>query len=76
MKSMTKTQLVIAVDEEHEMKFRITHKTKFAADDKQGGHEIKPASLEPGQALAVDAQTSLDGAFEAVRVVLELPASP
>lgn len=71
MKSISKTLLVLAVDDEHEMKFRITRKTRFIAENKQGSREIKPADLEAGQPLAVDAQTTLDGAFEAVRVVAE-----
>jgi len=71
MKSLTKAQLVIAVDDEHEMKFRITRKTKFVAQDKDGSREIKSSSLESGQPVAVDAETALDGSFEAVRVVLE-----
>lgn len=71
MKSISKTLLVLAMEDEHEMKFRITGKTRFMAEDKQGSREIKPAALEAGQSLAVDAQTTLDGAFEAVRVVAE-----
>jgi len=64
---------MVAMDEEHEMKFRITRKTKFFSGEKQGSQEIKASAIESGQAVAVDAETTLDGAFEAVRVVLESP---
>ena len=73
VKSVSKNLLFLRVDEEHEMKFRITRKTKFLVQDKDGTHELKPSSLEPGQAIAVDAQTALDGSFEAVRVLVEAP---
>lgn len=76
MKSISKTLLVLAMDDEHEMKFRITRKTKFIVKDKQGSREIKPETLEAGQPLAVDAQTTLDGAFEAVQVVAEAAGIP
>jgi hypothetical protein len=59
------------MDDEHEMKFRITRKTKFVAQDKDGSREMKASSVESGQPVAVDAETALDGSFEAVRVVLE-----
>jgi hypothetical protein len=61
------------MDDEHEMKFRITRKTKIFSQSKQGSQEIKASSLHPGQAIAVDAQSALDGSFEAVRVTLESP---
>ena len=64
---------MVAMDDEHEMKFRITRKTKFVSSEKQGSQEIKASSIESGQAVAVDAETALDGAFEAVRIVLESP---
>ena len=70
VKSISKSALMVAMDDEHEMKFRITRKTKFISGDK----EIKPSSIESGQSVAVDAETSLDGAFEAVRIVLESPS--
>ncbi len=52
------------------MKFRITRKTKFYLQDKQGTHEIKASALQPGQTVDVDMQTALDGSFEAMRVTL------
>jgi len=73
VKSISKSVLMVAMDEEHEMKFRITRKTKFFSGEKQGSQEIKASAIESGQAVAVDAETTLDGAFEAVRVVLESP---
>ena len=73
IKSISRSLLLIRVDDEHEMKFQITHKTKFSSQDKQGSHDIKASSLEAGQAVAVEAQVALDGAFEAVRVTLGLP---
>lgn len=71
VKSITKGLLTIGMDDEHEMKFRITRKTKFVAQDKDGSREMKASSVESGQPVAVDAETALDGSFEAVRVVLE-----
>ena len=71
VKSISKSVLMVAMDDEHEMKFRITRKTKFISGDKN----IKASSIESGQSVAVDAETALDGAFEAVRIVLESPAT-
>jgi len=71
VKSISKSVLMVAMDDEHEMKFRITRKTKFISGDKS----IKASSIESGQSVAVDAETALDGAFEAVRIVLESPAT-
>jgi hypothetical protein len=71
VKSISKSALMVAMDDEHEMKFRITRKTKFISGDK----EIKASSIESGQSVAVDAETSLDGAFEAVRIILESPGA-
>ena len=73
VKSISKSVLTIAMDNEHEMKFRITRKTKIVSGEKQGNQEIKASSIEAGQAVAVDAETALDGSFEAVRIVLESP---
>jgi hypothetical protein len=69
---------MVGVDnDEHEMKFRITHKTKFFSSQgkpgKQVTKEIKASSLHAGQAVDVDMQSSLDGSFEAVRVTVESP---
>ena len=66
------------MDDEHEMKFRMTHKTKIyiQVKDSQGKNvakEVKSSSLEPGQTVDVDMQTSLDGAFEAVHVTVVSP---
>jgi hypothetical protein len=61
------------MDDDHEMKFRMTHKTKIFAQDKQGTREMKTSSLQAGQTLDIDMQTSLDGAFEAVRVTVVSP---
>jgi hypothetical protein len=64
---------LLEVDDEHEMKFRITRKTKiFASQGKAGATEITASSLEPGQTLSIDMQSGLDGSFEAIRVTLEL----
>jgi len=51
------------------MRFRITRKTKIYAQKK----EIKTSSLQPGQAVAVEAQSAVDGSFEAVRITVESP---
>jgi hypothetical protein len=64
---------LVEMDDEHEMKFRITRKTKIFSQGKQGTQEIKTSSLHPGQAVAIDAQSGLDGSFEAVRVTVESP---
>jgi len=71
VKSISKSALMMAMDDGHEMTFRITRKTKFVSGDKQGSQEIKASAIESGQAVAVDAETALDGSFEAVRIVLE-----
>jgi hypothetical protein len=71
VKSISKTLLTVTMDNEHEMKFRITRKTKFVSGEKQGNQDIKASSIESGQPVAVDAETALDGSFEAVRVALE-----
>ena len=73
LKSIAGSQLLVQVDDEHEMKFRITHKTKIFTQDKQGTREIKASSLQAGQTVDVDMQTSLDGVFEAVRVTVVSP---
>jgi hypothetical protein len=67
LKSISRAQLSIQVDDEHEMKFWITRKTKIFAQSK----EIKASSLQPGQAVAVEAQSAVDGSYEAVRVTVE-----
>ena len=72
VKSISKSELMMAMDDEHEMKFRITRKTKFVSGDKQ---EIKASAIESGQAVAVDAETALDGSFQAVRIVLKSPGA-
>jgi len=71
VKSISKGELIVAMDDEHEMKFRITRKTKFIS----GEQEIKPSAIESGQAVAVDAETVLDGSFQAVRIVLKSPSA-
>lgn len=75
LKSISRSFLLVGVDnDEHDMKFRITRKTKFfVSQGKQGTKEIKASSLHPGQAVDVDMQSSLDGSFEAVRVTVESP---
>jgi hypothetical protein len=64
---------LVTVDDEHEMKVRITRKTKFLSQGKQGTKEIKASSLQPGQTVDVDMQSAIDGAFEAVRITVESP---
>ena len=73
LKSIAGAQLLVQVDDDHEMKFRMTRKTKIFAQDKQGAREIKASSLQAGQTLDIDMQTSLDGVFEAVRVTVVSP---
>lgn len=75
VKSIAGSQLFVAVDDEHEMKFRITHKTKSYIQTKDGqgkvvSKEMKTSSLQPGQTVDIDMESSLDGAFEAVRIVV------
>jgi len=83
LKTISGSQLFVEVDDEHEMKFRMTHKTKIYIQSKDGQgknvvKEIKTSSLMPGQTVDIDMQSSLDGAFEAVRVTVLSPnaASP
>jgi len=77
LKSISQGQLSVAVDDEHEMKFRITRKTRFFASrrdqGKQRTEDVKVSSLQLGQSVAVEAQSAIDGSFEAVRVTIELP---
>lgn len=75
VKSVAGSQLFVEVDQDHEMKFRLIHKTKIfqQSKDAQGKtvtKEIKASALEPGQAVDIDMQVSLDGAFEAVRITV------
>ena len=75
VKSISGSQLYVEVDEDHEMKFRLIHKTKVFTQSKDGEgkivtKEIKASSLEPGQTVDIDMQTSLDGAFEAVHITV------
>lgn len=75
IKSISGSQLFVEVDEDHEMKFRLIHKTKIFMQSKDGQgkivlKEIKTASLEPGQTVDIDMQSSLDGAFEAVYIIV------
>jgi hypothetical protein len=76
LKSISKSQLMVQTDDEHEMKFRITRKTKFVSQDQQGTHDIKASALESGQKVSVDAETALDGSFEAAKIVLVLAEPP
>ena len=78
IKSISGSQLFVEVDEEHEMKFRMTHKTKLYIQSKDGQgknvvKEMKTSSLMPGQTVDIDMQSSLDGAFEAVRIMVVSP---
>jgi hypothetical protein len=73
LKSISGSLLLIELDDEHEMKFRITRKTRFFSQTKQDTQEIKASSLHPGQTVSVDMQSALDGSFEAVRITLESP---
>jgi hypothetical protein len=66
IKSISGTQVFVQVDEEHEMKFRITRKTKILLH----GKAAKSSSLEPGQTVDIDMQSSLDGSFEAVSIIV------
>ena len=85
LKSISGGQLFVEMDDEHEMKFRITRKTKIFtqtknAEGKNVFKEIKASSLEPGETIDVDMQTAPDGSFEAVRITLvplkEEPRTP
>jgi hypothetical protein len=77
IKSISGSQLFVELDDEHEMKFRMTHKTKIFIQSRDGrgklaSKEVKTSSLQPGQSVDIDMESSLDGAFEAVRVVVVL----
>ena len=76
--SVSGSQLVVEVDGEHEMKFRVTRKTKVFSQNKdsQGksvSREIKASSLEVGETVDVDMQGAPDGSFEAVRITVVPP---
>lgn len=78
LKSISGSQLFVELDDEHEMKFRMTRKTKIYlqskdAQGKDSAKEVKASSLEPGQVLDIDMQITLDGSFEAVRVTARSP---
>lgn len=78
LKSISGSQLLVEVDTDHEMKFRITRKTKIFSQskDSQGkdvSKEIKASSLEPGQTVDVDMQGAPDGSFEAVHITVVPP---
>lgn len=78
LKSISGSQLFVEMDDEHEMKFRLTRKTKIFTQIKndQGKNvtkEIKSSSLEIGATVDVDMQTAPDGSFEAVRVTVVPP---
>ena len=75
VKSLSGSQLYVEVDGDHEMKFRLIHKTKIftQSKDSQGkivSKEIKASALKPGQTVDIDMQASLDGAFEAVHITV------
>lgn len=78
LKSISGSQLFVEVDDEHEMKFRMTRKTKVYIQSKDGQgknavKEMKTSSLMPGQTLDIDMQISLEGEFEAVRILVVSP---
>ena len=75
VKSLSGSQLYVEVDEDHEMKFRLIHKTKIFVQSKDAKGKIverqaKASALGPGQTVDIDMQASLDGAFEAVRITV------
>ena len=74
LKSISGSLLLLEIDDEQEMKFRMTRKTKiFAPQGGQGNQETKASSLHPGQTISIDMQSGLDGAYEAVRITVESP---
>jgi len=78
VKSISGSQIFVEMDDEHEMKFRLTRKTKIynQTKDDQGktvAKEIKASSLEIGETVDVDMQTAPDGSFEAVRITVVPP---
>ena len=74
LKAISGSLLVLELDDEHEMKFRMTRKTKiFASQGGQSNQEIKASSLHPGQTISIDMQNGPDGSFEAVRITVESP---
>ena len=71
LKSISGSQFMLEVEEEHELKFHITRKTKIFSQNK----EVKASILEPGQTLDIDMQAALDGSFDAIRITIG-PANP
>jgi hypothetical protein len=71
LKSIAGSQFTLEVEEEHELKFHLTRKTRIFLQNK----EVKPTQLEPGQTLDIDMQASIDGSFDAIRINIA-PANP
>jgi hypothetical protein len=69
LKSVSKKELVLALPEEHEVAFYISHKTKFLKDEKP----IKPSEIPAGAPLSVDGKRDVRGNTEAVTVRVESP---
>ena len=72
LKSVSKKELVLEVQNEHEVAFAISHKTKFLKEKKS----IKAADIPSGAVLSVDGKRDILGNTEAVVVRLEPDAKP
>ena len=56
VKQLTKKELVIANAEDQDVVIRVSRKTKYLKD----GKEIKPAAIESGMLVTVDASEDID----------------
>lgn len=71
LKSIAGSELLVEVEQDHEMKFRVTRKTRVYSQAK----EIKASSLEPGQTLDIEMESARTGALEAIRITVVATAA-
>ena len=69
LKSLSKKELVLALPEQNEIAFYISHKTKFLKNEKP----VKPSQIPAGTPLSVDGKRDVLGNTEAVTVRVESP---
>lgn len=62
--SIDRKRLVLKIDEERSMDFRITGKTQFF----RGKAKIKPSQLKPGEHLSIEAREDVDASVLALVV--------
>ena|SRR5690349_5716477 len=67
LKSISKKELILALPDDHEVVFYLSHKTKFLKDQKP----IKPSAIPADARLSVDGKRDIRGNTEAVSVTVE-----